>query len=293
MKNVIIPIDFSEDSLHALDLAVLFSEIFHVNVQMVYVLKKSGDYLPHSIDEEKFWAEEKFKKIIDNYSPKLKNESRLRFIIKEGKIYKEVVNQAESYKECLIMASTHGASGFEELFIGSNAYKIISATKLPVITIRKGNVPRKITKIVMPLDMVQETRQKVPVTTEIAKLFEAEVHVVTVTTSKDEGIKSKLESYQKQVSEYIQNQDVPVKNDALQGKNITDITLEYAAKVDADFISIMTEQETDFKNLFIGDYALQMITKSDVPVLSITPQTFSKPGDSFFTFGATGLSKQF
>ena len=50
---------------------------------------------------------------------------------------------------------------------------------------------------------------------------------------------------------------------------ITDATIEYALKVDANLISIMTEQEKTTKNLWLGAYAQQMVNHSPIPVMSI------------------------
>jgi len=139
MKNFIVPIDFSTDSLKGLELAILFSQKQHINIQLVYVQKKSFDIYAGLIHEEAKLAEKKFEQLLSKYSPLLKNDSKLRYIIKKGRIYEEIVDQAQSYKDSVIAASTHGASGFEELFIGSNAYKIICATDRPVINKERSN----------------------------------------------------------------------------------------------------------------------------------------------------------
>ncbi|MCK5503831.1 MAG: universal stress protein, partial [Thermodesulfovibrionia bacterium] len=147
MKNIIVPIDFSEDSLKGLDLTLMFTHKQPTNIQMVYVQKKSSDYnSPGHFEEEKSWAENKFKKITSQYDSKMGKGSKLGYIIKSGKIYKEIVNQAESYKDSMVVASTHGASGFEEFFIGSNAFKIITATEMPVMTTRTGKIPDDLDK---------------------------------------------------------------------------------------------------------------------------------------------------
>ncbi len=75
-----------------------------------------------------------------------------------------MVSLAESLPDSLITASTHGASGFQELFIGSNAFRIISATDKPVITLRKNSCPETIGRIVLPIDLSVDSRQKVPFT---------------------------------------------------------------------------------------------------------------------------------
>lgn len=285
IKNIIIPIDFSEDSLKGLELAILFSSKMYLNVQMVYVQKRTAEHFPSAVREEYNKAKDKFEKIIQDYTPLLGNGSKLRYIIKKGpKVYEEVVNQAESYKESIISASTHGASGFEEFFIGSNAFKIISATTRPVIAIRKGQVPKSIKKIVLPIDVMPETRQKVPLTAEIAEIFGAEVHVIEVTTSRSAKVHKRLMAYSKQVTNYLKGNNIPVVNQLIVGDNVADITVEYANTIKADMISIITEQQSSITNLILGNYAQQVLNKSTIPVLNITPKEIQIKG-TFSTFG--------
>ena len=283
IKNFIVPIDFSEESLKGLELAIVFSKQTYVNIQMVYVLKKSTDYMPVNAEIESEQAQDAFNKIIKKYSPHLGNNSKLRYITKKGKIYQEIVNQAQSYKDSIITASTHGASGFEEFFIGSNAYKIILATDRPVMTIRKGKCPANIRRIVLPIDTGDDTRQKVPFTTEIAQLFGAEIHIISVNTHKDDKAINKLRAYSTQVAGYMVGK-VKYETEELFGENIADLVVNYTKAVKADLISIMTEQSSGI-SLIMGNTAHQVINKSEVPVLSLTPRELRISGGSFSTFG--------
>ena len=285
IKNFIVPIDFSEDSLKGLELSVLFSKKIYCNIQMVYVQKKTIGHFPSEVREEYNEAKEKFEKILANYSGLLGNNSKLRYIIKKGpKVYEEVVNQAESYKDSIITTSTHGASGFEEFFIGSNAFKIISATTGPVITVRKGQVPEDIKIIVLPIDNMPETRQKVPMTAEIGQIFGSEVHVVNVLTSKNLKVHKRLNAYSKQVSNFLKGKNLSVVNQTIDGNNVADMTVVYANSVNADMISIITEQQNSLTNLILGNYAQQILNKATIPVLNITPREIQIKG-TFSTFG--------
>jgi nucleotide-binding universal stress UspA family protein len=283
MKNIIIPIDFSEDSLKGIELALLFARKQYTNIQLVYVQKKSSDYnSPGYFEEENKWAEKKFKEIIERFEPRLENDSKLRYIIKSGKIYKEIVSQVESYKEAMVIASTHGASGFEEFFMGSNAFKIISATERPVLTTRKGKIPEDIRKIVMPLDVTVDTRQKVPLTAELAGLFGAEVHIITVSSSRGQRIIKRLGAYSRQAAGYFTAKHIPFRQKSLFGENVVDLTVVYADSVNADTITIMKEQSRSLT--FMGNLTHQLLNNATIPVLTLSnKETHIKTG--FSTYG--------
>lgn len=274
MKKLIVPIDFSKESLYGMDMAVMLSNHLIADIQMVYVQKKSSDFSPGSAEEEYNYAKKNFEKIVEEYTPKIKGDQKLDFIIKKGKIFEEVVSQAEAFEDSAIVASTHGGSGFEELFIGSNAFKIISATDRPVFSIRNKECPETIDKIIMPLDLSPDSRQKVPLTTEIAEKFNAEIHVITVGSSEGGESHKKLQIYAKQACEYIENHGVKYVMKALTGDSLIEVALIYAKAVDAGLVSIMSEQTSAISNFVLGNQAQQMINKSSIPVLCITPKEF-------------------
>ncbi len=283
MKNLVVPIDFSEDSLKGIELSLLFSNKQKTTIQLVYVQKKSSDYnSPGHFEEEKQWATKKFEELVPKYEPRLKNDSILKYIIKSGKIFREVVGQVESYDHGMVVASTHGASGFEEFFMGSNAFKIISATEKPVLTTRTGNIPKEIKKIVMPLDVTIDTRQKVPATAALAKLFGSEVHVITVSTSRGKRITDRLKAYAKQASGYLKSQNVPYLLKSLYGESIVDLVVIYTDSIDADMITIMKEQSRSLS--FMGSLTHQLLNRATIPVLTLSNrETHVMTG--FSTFG--------
>jgi nucleotide-binding universal stress UspA family protein len=282
MTNFIVPIDFSVDSLKGLEWAILFSQKKTINIQMVYVLTNSSNFQSSVVEQEHKYAETQFKKLLKDFEPRLGNQSKLRYIIKKGKVYREVVNQVNSYKNAVVSASTHGASGFEELFIGSNALKIIAATDQPVFTLRT-NVPRQVKKIVVPIKMHLDTRQKAPIAADMAELFGAELHVLSIMTRNNKRDLSRLESYSKQVLAYFKARKLHTVSKTLVGDHLPTLTCTYAEAVDADLITIMSSA-VDKWNVFLGSYAQQMVKSSTVPLLSITPKEKHIPV-GFSTFG--------
>jgi len=282
MKNFIVPVDFSVESLNGLKMAILFSKKTKVNIQMIFVLPKATDVDQSAMEAEMKTAENRFLNIIQEYSPMLGNSSSLSYLINRGRIYQEVVNQAEILPDTIISASTHGASGFQELFIGSNAFRIISATDKPVITLRKNSCPETIGRIVLPIDLSVDSRQKVPFTYELAKLFGAEVHVVGLHTMRGLGNKRKIRSYISQVASYMEEK-VSCETNEVFGDNVAELVNNYAHTIKADLISITTERQSGI-SLIIGNTVHQILNKAEIPVLCLTPKNIRKSG----TFATTG-----
>lgn len=284
MKQIIVPVDFSDESMNAIELALMISAKTKFNIQMVYVLKQSTDFPHVSLEEEQRFAKSKFKELQVKYESRLGKGIDLSYITKKGKVYEEVVGQAESFDESLIVVSTHGASGFEEFFIGSNAFRIITASERPVIALRHGITPKSFYNILLPIDYTSETRQKVPYTAELAAFFGARVHILAVSSGNDEELLKKLESWAQQVSEYLDESGVKSVTVMHHGDNISDTIIDYAKKEKIDLISIMTEQRSSITNFVLGNNAQQMLSKSPVPILCITPKELNIRG-SFRALG--------
>ncbi len=267
MKTIIVPMDFSNEALPGLNWSLMLANKTGANIQMVHVVRKNDSTDNEHLENEHQLSEIKFKAILTKYKEKINPNFDLSYTIKEGKVFKEINELADTFDDVLIVLTTHGESGFEELFIGGNAYKITSHSKNPVITVRRNDIPSKIDKIVLPLDITFQTREKVPYTVKLAQTFNSEIHLLSVMISNFENLEKKLYQYTKQVASYIKAHKISCIVEHLQGNNLTDVTLDYARSVNADLISIMMEQEKSVSNLLLGSYAHQMINKAFIPVL--------------------------
>ena len=273
IERILVPIDFSSDSINAMEFAIEIAKKTKARLRLIYVKSKKNFDVPfffQDIEVEKVSIESFFEIIERKYFSDI--DFNYDYKIREGKVFREVVNQAKYDDTELIIMGTHGLSGFEMYWIGSNAFKIVTNATCPVITIRNGFLSRKIKNIVMPIDVTKASRKKLAFTTKLAQICYSTIHLVSVRETNRPAIIKKLQNYIEQSQEYIKNKNVDVIVDNLYGKNITDITIEYAKQINADLISIMTEQPENAYNIFLGKYAQQMVNNSPIPVLSIRPK---------------------
>ena len=286
MKTIIVPLDLSDESLNGLNLAMMLAAKTGANILLVHVIGNyTGDYY-QQVEKENQLAQTKFEGILRKYKEKVNLNFTLSYIIKEGKIFKEIADLADKHEDALTVLSTHGTSGFEELFIGGNAYKITSHSRNPVITVRKSKIPSNIDNIVLPLDITFQTREKVPYTVELAKAFGSKIHLLTIRLSNLKSIEKKLHQYAAQVVSYFDTHKIPYTIEHLHGGNLTDLTLDYSRSINADLISIMTEQEKSASNLLLGNFAHQMINKAFIPVLSFPNYHLRVTAEDIWSLGA-------
>jgi nucleotide-binding universal stress UspA family protein len=283
MNKIVVAIDFSECSinafLHSLSIAEhCQGELILLWVQKAAVNKEKYEDQLNDASKE---AQKALEQLIAKYQPE-SPEVKMSWKIRNGKIYKEVTDEARKNKAMLIVTGTHGASGFEEFWIGSNATKIISSSLCPVLTIRGGiNIQRPLKRIVLPIDSAEKTRQKASFAGYIAKQHGAEIFILKLYTSRAKDLRNKVDAYASQVADYFAKEGITHNTESIDCENLSDTTIEYAGKVDANLIVIMTEQETTTANIFLGPYAHQMVNHSPFPVLSIHPKESPATGAAF------------
>lgn len=270
MKNIVVAIDFSSCSIHALKYAILLANKINANITMVWINKPSSEESIYKNQESILNDEvnKRFDLILKEYSSQL--NGKLEFKIRKGKVYQEVINQAKYTDAYLIIAGTHGASGFEELFIGSNAGKIVAASECPVITVRQDfNLNNFSNPIILPIEGDVDTRQKVPMTAEIAKILENEVHVLEIYTTNIKEVRNSIEKYSKQAIKYLNDHKISNKLINIESHNISSAIIDYSKKNKAGIITVLSNNDLLLNNLQIFSWGHQIINNSPVPVLSI------------------------
>src|SRR5664280_871221 len=269
-----------------LNLSLMMAKKTGAGIQLIHVIAKNSGANNDLLEKENQLAKTKFEDILQKCKEKGNINCALNYTIAEGQIFKEIADLADKYEDPITVLSTHGASGFEELFIGGNAYKITSHSRNPVITVRKSKIHSNIDQIVLPLDYTFQTREKVPYTANMAKVFGSEIHILPISLSKIKSTEKKLLQYTQQVASYLGTHKIPYTIEHLHGSNRTDLTLDYARSIDADLISIMTEQEKSVSNLLLGNYAHQFINKAYIPVLSFPNYHLRITAEDIWSLGA-------
>lgn len=270
-KTIVVGIDFSDCSINAFEHAITIAQKARSGITMVWVNHLDYSKEIFSVEPKKLIDEvkERCEGMIKEYKSQLHGQ-HLDYKIRKGKVYKEICAVAEELDAFMIVIGTHGSSGFEEFWIGSNANRVVSTSKRPVVTIRGGiDVESDLKRIVMPFDSTKETRQKLPITALLARYFNSEVHIVGLFTSTLDDIRYRIRNYVAQAEDYFKENNVNYTITYLEADNITETTLNYAKKINANLITITTEQETELSNLWLGPYAAQMVNHSPIPVLSI------------------------
>jgi len=283
MSKIIVAIDFLECSINAFIHALSIAQRCKHDLLLVWVDKVNAENekFTEQANPQTKEAKKAFEDLIAKYQPELP-DNKILYKIRKGKVYKEITNEARETNASLLVVGTHGSSGFEEFFAGSNANKIVSASPCPVITIRGGiDIKRPLSRIVLPIDSTLETRQKASIAGYLAKCNDAEIFILKVYRSKVKDIRQNVDLYASQVARFYDQESVKYQVDAVYKDNLAEAAIEYAKMIDANLIAIMTQQESTASNLWMGTFAHQTVNHSPIPVLSIRPKETLAAGLGF------------
>jgi len=287
-NKILVPIDFSEQSLIALEQSYNLAREYHAEITLLNVIEEGGMLAKFFSNQQHDDLKKKVQDQLDALAIDVEKKSgvKVNVIIAKGSTYDKIAEVAEMINATLIVMGTNGDQGLKKKFIGSNALRVVRESTVPVITIKGKHHRNGCKTIVLPLDLSKETREKVDKAVEFSRLFHgAVVRVVSVLFTTDEFVVNRITRQLGQVKSFLEKENVECTAEIIKGikgeETLAQNILEYAVKVEGDLLMIMTQQEIDFTEFFIGSSAQEIINHSKIPVLSIRPQV--KKDTSVFT----------
>lgn len=274
---ILVPTDFSQSADHALDHAVEIAELFDNKIVLLYVLSDNfvnsifGSKAQNDLTKELITTklDEKIAKLSEKH-PGVVFEK----LVREGKVYKNIIKASEEMNCDSIVMGFNGLARIERS-MGSTTSRVLKSATVPVVIVKDQSASTNYSRIVLPLDLTRESKQKVKWAIHLAKKYNAEVHVIMEIES-DEFLKKKVEANMLQVVKMLTKEGIKVVHKILDDKSYPDNfgadIVQYSQEVDANLILIMTQKETGIKDFFVGSFAVRIINDTKhIPVMAINP----------------------
>ena len=138
-KSVVVPVDFSTQSLEAIRTALEFA-ISPANVHLIHVV------IPLTvITAGEAWAVEDVDSRLDasrDYLARYLQEhhiSGVNSVVREGDPGLQIAEYAHSLKADLVVIPSHGRHGVQRLLLGSVAERVLRHVECPVLVLRRND----------------------------------------------------------------------------------------------------------------------------------------------------------
>ncbi len=278
IKRILVPTDFSETGMLAIEHAAFLARLSKAHLYLLHVIE-SFEYAYSEFEPEiavkdvesiEGAATEKLEKLGANLSNQY--GINVSSLVSTGRPASGISGMVKDQNIDLIVMGTHGAKGFEEYIIGSNAHKVVDLSPCPVITVQAYAKNIGFTNIVMPIDDSPHSRQKVDHVVALAKLYGSKIHILGLLENLGELEERKFNIKLDTVENIIKSADLPYVRKLVTGHNTAVEAMKYSEEVNADLLVIMTDHESHLPGAFLGALAKQIVNHSKVPVMSIRPK---------------------
>jgi nucleotide-binding universal stress UspA family protein len=267
-KLILVPTNFSTQAEVALKQSVMFAGRYEAEVVLMHVIPslKKLDGNSDTIDS----IQTKLQKLVDLMRDI--SEVRISTRIDTGKVVSQIlIADKELNPEYVFIGTDVSSKPYSSMTL-----KIINEVACPVVVFTGRFDKSKCDKIVLPLDLTKETKQKIEQTVNIAKVYKSEVHIVSATNFENDEQCDKIKMQMNQVKTSFSRLGIDSLTHLLKTKNDIEVMAnainDYADDINADLIVIMTRQETKIQKFFVGSMAIKLIRKSSVPIMCIRPE---------------------
>jgi len=140
MKKILVPVDFSQHSEYALEVAASIAKKQNAEIIAVHMMGLNDGFITRDESKETMeamfylrLAEKRFSEFLDkDYLEGIK----VTDTVHNYKIFSELNDVALDFKADLIVMGSHGSSGLKEVFVGSNTEKVVRTSEIPVLVIK-------------------------------------------------------------------------------------------------------------------------------------------------------------
>ena len=270
-KLIIVPWDFTHVAEYALAHAVKISRMIGNEICLLHIV----DSKINPKDEQ---AKNAFLRLTAEENGN-KFNLPIAFHISKGSIFKAIADFAHESDASLVVMGTHGMKGMQKL-TGSWALKVIVKSKVPFIVVQDAPADEeRYHNIVFPVDFRNENKEKIRMAIFMGKYFDSKVHILE-TVATDKNILKKTNINMNFAIKYLIQNNIEYEIHDLPRGDFAQQTIDFAQKINADLILIVTTKNITFADYIIGASEQYIIANSSkIPVCCVNPKaTFAKTG---------------
>jgi len=287
-NKILVALDLEEQAIIALQYAVHFGKILGYEIEALTVVEESNILSKlFSSDEIVLKLNNEVQKKVDTAISPYKNEIKINTTISYGKPYEKVMQHAAKIKPCFIVMGRSEFSRHDLPLIGSNCMHVILEAGFPVITVRGHydfkTFAKEHREILVPLDLKKGISEQLTASIEFARLFKTSIRLLSIQTSGGKGREAKMLNQIAQTKKIIADSGIDCTAEIFTkpGKSLTELICEEAEKRKSLMIIIMVRSEGKITEFIIGSKALEIINKSNLPVMSIEPWDMESGSEVF------------
>jgi nucleotide-binding universal stress UspA family protein len=276
IRNIVVPVDLSETSLNALQTAASLAQLHDAALHVLHVIEDFQKLLDDFQGSSYRYASntnDVLSALVNGIQSE--GQSRLSLLQEEGPVPELVIRHSLKVQADLIVLGSHGASGFREGFIGTNAYSIMKYAPCPALLIPPGKTHFEFRKALYPVRPINGALMRFDIARSLLS-GTAELDVLGLSSLKMERNTSVLDKMIAEVRQKTGDQKTLFRSSWSGDRNISEEVLHFIQSKMTDLVILTPVLDATIKPNFIGPHMQRIMNCSRVPVLNIkkVPATF-------------------
>ena len=285
IRNVMVPIDFSQPSRMALDYGVDLARVFQARLTLVHVMEPQPVLEGASAGEiariELERREAALQQLGELVAPEDEDDLDLRIVLRSGNAKKEIATAVDDQNVDLVILGTHGRGRLGRLILGSTTEGLLRRLHVPVMTVSHVMAPGRFKRILLATDLSDSSHAAFTFALDMARKLGGDVlalHVMggPMLAAAELGIptetnESALEEVRRRLRTLAMEgkaQGVAVETSIADGAAATSI-MQAATENQADLILLAIESKGLIERRLLGTTAERVVREAPIPVLAV------------------------
>ncbi len=275
MKKILVPVDFSKKSEEALKVAAKIAKKINGEIYVLHLLDIpsaevdfiDGNQIPQGPMAMMLFntTHEKFDEFLDK--DYLDNIPVYEKVMTDSPV-EGIADFANQNNIDFIVMGSHGTSGLEEFFVGSNTEKVVRSSKIPVLVIKKPADEFKVEKVVIAGKFAGLHINEFKKIMAFLEMFKPEIYLLRVNTISNFKSTKELDeifnNFLKKVPEY-KNLKPVIYDDYTVQEGI----FNFADKINADLIALSTRGRQGIMHFLSDSIAENVVNAAKQNILTI------------------------
>lgn len=273
MKSILVPIDFSDNSVLAFRYALHIASESDFNIRLIHVYELPlferflNEEVVRTVPEDE--RDRLFGKFIEKAAegdPSLK-EVDIEWVVREGNIAAEIEKYADEIDPLLIITGSQGSGSdqWDQLLVGGTAQKMLRKMIIPVMLVPPDAVYKPIRKIAYATDFNSEDNEIIEELIGFAKYFNATVNAVHIQEDKWDVDEAKLEEMNSKFSDDLESGKLTL--DIIRHDNVMDALDEYVDEHDITLLALLKKFHNLWDRLVDRSMAIKIAMHAHIPTI--------------------------
>lgn len=272
METILVPTDYSDCALNALNYAINFAATIHAKITVF-----NSFHMPHAGSTAIMNFNDLMRKdseeSMEEFIAKADNKQGINI---ESKIWlgttvDDIVNEQKKGEYNYIVIGTTGASGLKEIFLGSTASQVLNFATCPVLAIPENVTYKPFKQILFTADLKLHSEEKIKKLTSFTNHFNATLHILHVLKKQNElNVPNTLlkSSELEKLKEIFKSDVYEIEIEEALDNEV--LVMDKVKEKSADLIITIKEEKGFFQRIFQESFSNNMVMHlKHIPLLVV------------------------